>query len=139
VPPAHILPTMGLPETRRDTAVRPLVPTTVRNLAVAVSASASPAAHAFLRPDRRPQPNLTPTSGVGVLLAACVVFLPALIVQGLAARPRGSAEGVGVLNVHGLQGVRVEAEESQDRRRDLRGLDRVAVRPAVVMGGKVAL
>jgi DNA-binding transcriptional LysR family regulator len=43
-----ILPTAGLPESRRDTVIRPLVPTTIRNLAVAVSASASPAARAFL-------------------------------------------------------------------------------------------
>jgi DNA-binding transcriptional LysR family regulator len=43
-----ILPTVGLPESRGGIVVRPLVPETIRNLAVAVSARASPAARAFL-------------------------------------------------------------------------------------------
>ncbi|MFI9382427.1 LysR family transcriptional regulator [Kutzneria sp. NPDC052558] len=43
-----ILPTVGLPEDLRDVVTRPLSPPTVRELAVAVSASASPAARALL-------------------------------------------------------------------------------------------
>lgn len=43
-----ILPTVGLPEDLRDVVIRPLSPPTVRRLAVAVSAGASPAARALL-------------------------------------------------------------------------------------------
>ncbi len=43
-----ILPTVGLPVDLRDVITRPLFPRTVRELAVAVSASASPAARALL-------------------------------------------------------------------------------------------
>jgi len=43
-----ILPTVGLPVDLRDVVTRPLTPRTVRELAVAISASASPAARALL-------------------------------------------------------------------------------------------
>ena len=43
-----ILPTAGLPDSPEGFVVRPLVPKTTRRLAVAISASASPAARAFL-------------------------------------------------------------------------------------------
>jgi DNA-binding transcriptional LysR family regulator len=43
-----ILPTAGLPDLPGGIVTRPLVPKTTRHLAVAVSASASPAARAFL-------------------------------------------------------------------------------------------
>jgi DNA-binding transcriptional LysR family regulator len=43
-----ILPSAGLPDLPDGLVVRPLVPRTVRSLGVAVSASASPAARAFL-------------------------------------------------------------------------------------------
>lgn len=43
-----ILPTVGLPADLRDVVTRPLSPLTVRRLAVAISASASPAARALL-------------------------------------------------------------------------------------------
>lgn len=43
-----ILPTVGLPADLRDVVIRPLLPRTVRRLAVAISASASPAARALL-------------------------------------------------------------------------------------------
>jgi DNA-binding transcriptional LysR family regulator len=44
-----ILPTAGLPDLPGGIVTRPLVPKTTRHLAVAVSASASPAARAFLQ------------------------------------------------------------------------------------------
>ena len=43
-----ILPTAGLPDLPNGVVVRPLTPKTVRRLGVAVSASASAAARAFL-------------------------------------------------------------------------------------------
>ena len=43
-----ILPADGLPESPGGVDVRPLVPKTIRHLAVAISASAGPAARAFL-------------------------------------------------------------------------------------------
>jgi DNA-binding transcriptional LysR family regulator len=43
-----ILPSVGLPELPEGVVVRPLVPQTVRRLCVAVSASASAPARAFL-------------------------------------------------------------------------------------------
>jgi DNA-binding transcriptional LysR family regulator len=43
-----ILPTVGLPDRLCDVALKPLRPRTVRRLAVAISASAAPAAKALL-------------------------------------------------------------------------------------------
>ncbi len=43
-----ILPVAGLPELPEDIVVRPLIPRTVRSLGVAISASASTPARAFL-------------------------------------------------------------------------------------------
>ena len=45
-----ILPAVGLSESGGGIVVRPLVPETVRNLAVAIGSRASPAARAFVDP-----------------------------------------------------------------------------------------